>query len=264
MQYDFWLKQTSAKPLFPDIEWQRPQHKSLAGKLLIVGGNKLGFAAVAQAYGDAQAAGVGECRAILPDALKPVIDKFALDCVYVPTNPSGGMSREALPALIASAEWADAILLIGDAGRNSETAITLEGLIAKTTRPIIMTRDAVDLLRAGMAQILERSGTTLIVSLAQLQKIFQAVYYPKTILFSMQLATLVETLHKFTITYPVTIVVLHQNHLVVAHEGRVSTTPWDDAMMIWRGSVATKAGVYWLQNAGKPFEAITASLVTAK
>ena len=69
MNFDFWLKQTSGKPLFPDIEWQKPEQKNLAGKLLIIGGNKLGFAAVAQAYTDALKAGIGECRVILPDSL---------------------------------------------------------------------------------------------------------------------------------------------------------------------------------------------------
>lgn len=261
MQYDYWHKQTTDKPLFPGIEWQRPEQKALAGKLLIVGGNKLGFASVALSYSDAIAAGVGECRAILPEALKPVIDKLALDCVFVPTNPSGGMSKDATPALRASAAWADAILLIGDTGRNSETAIVLEQLLVGSDKPVVITRDAIDLLRAASAQLLQRPKTTFVLSLAQLQKLFQSVYYPKTILFSMQLTTLVETLHKFTISYPVSLVVFHQNQLVVAYDGQVSTTPWEDAMRIWRGSVATTASVYLLQNQAKPFEAITASLV---
>ncbi len=260
MQYDYWHKQTPGKPLFEDVEWQKPQTKALSGKLLIVGGNKLGFAAVAQAYNDALAAGVGECRAILPDALKSVIDKFAFDCVYVPTNPSGGMNKDALPVIEASAAWADAVLLIGDAGRNSETAIMFEQFLGRSPKPVLITRDAVDLLRANTSELLNREKTTFVVSLAQLQKIFQAVYYPKTILFSMQLSTLVETLHKFTISYPVTIVVFHQNQLVVAHDGKVSTTPWEEVMLIWRGSVAAKASVYWLQNLTKPFEAITTSI----
>jgi ADP-dependent NAD(P)H-hydrate dehydratase / NAD(P)H-hydrate epimerase len=260
MSYDYWHKQTPGTALYGDIEWQRPETKALAGKLLIVGGNKLGFAAVAQAYSDALAAGVGECRAVLPDALKSVIDKFALDCVYVPTNPSGGMSKEALSTIEASAAWADAVLLIGDAGRNSETAIMLEQFVTRTPKPVLITRDAVDLLRTNASELLQRPHTAFIVSLAQLQKLFQAVYYPKTILFSMQLTTLVETLHKFTISYPVTVVVFHQNQLVVAHDGQVSTTPWDEAMKIWRGSVAAKASVYWLQNLNRPLEAITTSL----
>src|SRR5512139_1959525 len=109
MQFDFWQKQTNEAPLFADIEWQRPEQRALAGKLLIIGGNKLGFAAVAQAYNDARSAGVGECRALLPEALKGVIDKLALDCVFVSDNPSGGMSKNAMPQIKAAVAWADAI-----------------------------------------------------------------------------------------------------------------------------------------------------------
>ena len=78
--------------------------------------------------------------------------------------------------------------------------------------------------------------------------------------FSIQLASLVEALHKFTITYPVTIAVLHKDCLVVANGGEVTTTQWQNPMAIWRGSVATKAAGYWLWNTGKPLEAVTASL----
>lgn len=257
----YWHRQTFAKPLFPDVEWQRPEQKSLAGNLLILGGNTHGFAAVAQAYADAKKAGIGECRAVLPDALKKNIDPSTLDCVFVPTNPSGGITKDALPALKAATAWASGLLLIGDAGRNSETAIVYEQLLADfPDKPTIITRDAVDLLKSAWPQLLQRPQTVLVATFAQVQKIFQSVYYPKTILFSMQLTTLVETLHKFTITYPATIVTFHQEQLLVATGGEVSTTPWDDPLRIWRGSVATAASVYALQHA-QLFEAITASIV---
>lgn len=260
MNFDFWLKQTSGKPLFPDIEWQKPEQKNLAGKLLIIGGNKLGFAAVAQAYTDALKAGIGECRVILPDSLKPVVDSQAFDCLFVPSNPSGGMSKDGMDTILAGVAWADGILLIGDTGRNSETAITLEAMLAKTDKLCLVTRDAVDLLRASAKQLIERNNTVLIVTLAQLQKLLQAVYYPKTILFSMQLTTLAETLHKFTVTYPATIVVFHQNQLLVAKDGQVSSTPWEEPLLIWRGSVASKAAVYAVQHHAKLFQALTASM----
>jgi NAD(P)H-hydrate repair Nnr-like enzyme with NAD(P)H-hydrate dehydratase domain len=261
MQHEYWHKQQPGKPLFPDIEWQKPEQKSLAGKLLIIGGNSQGFAAVALAYRDALAAGAGECRVILPDTLKGAVDPRAFDCLFVPSNPSGGMSKDALMQLKAGAAWADALLLIGDAGRNSETAITLELLLSQLPTPTVITRDSIDLLNAAARQLLQRERTVFVATFAQLQKLFQAVYYPKIILFSMSLLALIEALHKFTITYPVAIVVLHQEQLVVAKAGQVSTTPWAEPMLIWRGSVAAKLAVYLMQHPNKPFEAITSSLV---
>jgi len=262
MNADYWHKQLPDKPLFPDIAWQKPEQRALAGKLLIIGGNANGFAAVAQAHQDALAAGAGECRVVLPDALKKAIDPLALDCVYVPTNPSGGITKDALPALKAATAWADTLLFIGDAGRNSETAIVYEQLLqAFPDKMSVITRDAVDLLKGLWPQLLQRDNTLLIVTFAQLQKMFQAVYYPKTLLFSMQLTNVVEALHKFTITYPASVVVFHQNQLIVAQKGEISTTPWGNPLIIWRGSVAAKMAVYAMQQPKQLFKAITTSLV---
>jgi hypothetical protein len=259
--HDYWLKQTD-KPLFPDIEWARPEQKAKAGKLAIIGGHAHSFAATAESYGTAIKAGAGQVKVMVPDSLKKLIPKDAGDMVFVTSNPSGGFAKLAESELLAADHWADGILLIGDCGRNSETAIVYENLLKNSVKPITITRDAVDLLKNTSSLMLERQNTLLVVSIAQLQKLFQAVYYPKIITLSMQLNTLVETLHKFTITYPVIITVLHNEQLVVAWDGKVSTTPWKDAMKIWRGAVATQASVYWLWSPTKPFEAVTTSLMS--
>jgi ADP-dependent NAD(P)H-hydrate dehydratase / NAD(P)H-hydrate epimerase len=263
MDFDYWLKQTADEPLYPDIEWQKPEQKALAGKLLIIGGNAHGFAAVAQAYADARQAGIGECRVVLPDALKKSIDHQAYDCVFVPTNQSGGITKDSVNMLKAAAAWADGVLLIGDAGRNSETAIVYEELLrAFPDKLTCVTRDAFDLVKGAWAGLLQQDKTTILITLAQLQKLFQSVYYPKTILFSMQLTNLVEALHKFTITYPVTIVTFHHEQLIAASGGKVTTTPWDQPMLIWRGSVAAKAATYNIHHPSNLLHAITASFVS--
>lgn len=262
MDRDYWLKQEPTTPLFPNIEWQKPEQRALAGKLLIVGGNAHGFAAVAQAYQDAVKAGAGEVRVVLPDALKKAIDPLALDCVYVPTNQSGGLTKDALPALKGAAAWADALLFIGDAGRNSETAILYEQLLqAFPDKLAIITRDALELVKGQWTELLQRENVIFIATFAQLQKLFQTVYYPRALLFSMQLMNVVESLHKFTVTYPASVVAFHQNQLVVAKAGEVSSTPWENPMLIWRGSVAARSAVYAMQQKSQLFQALTTSLV---
>jgi hypothetical protein len=77
----------------------------------------------------------------------------------------------------------------------------------------------------------------------------------------MQLAQLVDALHKFTITYPSGIMVLHKDYLIVAVNGQVTTTDWQNPMAIWRGSVAAKAASYWLWNSSL-LEAATASIAS--
>lgn len=263
MDSSYWQTQTAAKPLFPDIEWAKPEQRSAAGRLAIVGGNKLGFAGVAEAYSRAHSTGIGEARVLLPDVLKKAIPPVITDTVFAPANPSGGLSKEARVELAALGSWANGMLFIGDAGRNSETAILYEDFLRVSTLPLILTRDAVDLVKNSSHALVERPNTLLIVSFAQLQKLFQAVYYPKILTFSMQLAQLVDALHKFTVTYPVTITVLHKDHIVIAHGGQVTTTPWSNAMAIWRGSVGTVAACYWLWHPTKPLQAVTASLVSS-
>jgi hypothetical protein len=161
----------------------------------------------------------------------------------------------------ALGEWSQHILLVGDAGRNSETALVYDDFISAYSGPLTVTRDAIDLVKNNNHLLVERENTTLILSFAQLQKVFQSVYYPKMITFSMQLAGLVEALHKFTLTYPVTLVTLHKEHLIIAHGGDVVTQAWDSPLRIWRGETAARAAAYLLWTPSKPLQAISASVV---
>ena len=40
--YDYWQKQ-GLKPLFGEVDFERPEQRRFAGKLLIIGGNKGAF-----------------------------------------------------------------------------------------------------------------------------------------------------------------------------------------------------------------------------
>lgn len=259
--HSYWHRQTTEKPLFPDIEWSKPEQRSQRGRLGIIGGNKLGFAGVAEGYSAALKTGVGEVRVLLPDVLRKTIPPVITDTLFGASNPSGSLAKEAQQEMRVLGAWATGVLMIGDAGRNSETAILYENFLSDYAGPLIITRDAIDLIKNSPQALVERPETLLVLSFAQLQKLFQSVYYPKILTFSMQLSSLVEALHKFTITYPVTITVLHKDYLLVAHNGEVTTTEWQNPMAIWRGSVATKAASYWLWNQKKPLEAVTASFV---
>jgi NAD(P)H-hydrate repair Nnr-like enzyme with NAD(P)H-hydrate dehydratase domain len=259
MMFDYWQQQAE-KPLFPDILWSRPQQRSMAGRLAIIGGHGGGFAAVAHAYGVATEAGIGTVRAILPDSVKRQVNAN-VNTYVVQSNTSGGFSRDAFNDFRAACSWADVCLLIGDNGRNPETAMVFERLLGDSNKQLVITRDSVDLLRLVSSAVCERPNTTLIVSFAQLQKLFRAIYFPKLLVFSMQLAQLVETLHKFTMSYPTAVVTYHQNYLVIAHDGRVVTSQLAEPMMIWRGTIAARAATYLCWTPHKPLESITTSLI---
>lgn len=261
MDNPYWHQQTANKPLYPDIEWAKPEQRSKSGRLGIIGGNKLSFLAVAESYQTALKTGAGEVRVLLPDVLKKSVPSIMTDVVYGSSNPSGGLSQDAINELKALGDWASGILLIGDSGLNSETAVLYENFIRQYDGPLAITRDAIDLIKNNAAELVDRPNTLLITSFAQLQKIFQIVYYPKILTFSMQLTNLVETLHKFTITYPICVSVLHKDVLLVASGGEVTSMPWANPTDIWKGNVATRAAVYWMWNPAKTLESVTASLI---
>lgn len=264
MDTSYWQQQTNNKPLFPDIEWEKPEQRAQAGRLGIIGGNKLGFAGVAEAFSVAYGTGVGNSKVLLPDALKKSIPAAWADVALAPSTASGGLSKDALADVMALADWSSMLLLIGDAGRNSETAILYENLLRESTKPIVITRDAIDLVKNAPELLVSRENTALVLSFAQLQKLFQAVYYPKVLTFSMQLMQLVDALHKFTITYPIALAVLHKDTIAVAYGGQVTTTPWQSPMLIWRGNTAARAAVYWGWNTSQPLQTITASLLASE
>lgn len=257
MDFSYWHKQKPDTPLYPEIEWNKPERRTQAGKIAVIGGTSHGFMAVSDAHQTALDTGIGSVRLVLPDALKKTIPPTITDVVFTPSTASGGLIGD--PVVDAALAWADMRVLVGDAGRSAETAAAYEHLL-QTTEPLVVTRDAVDLLKAASQTLVEREATCLVVSFSQLQKLFQSIYYPKMLSFSMQLTTLVETLHKFTLTYPVLIATYHHDQLVIAHGGTVTTTSFDNPMAIWRGIVATRIACYWLWNPKQPFEAATASV----
>jgi hypothetical protein len=258
--HDFWHKQTAGKPLYPDLLWSRPENKQQAGKLLIAGGNAHGFAAAGEAYSQAAKAGIGTARVLLPDSLQKTVGKVFEAGEYAPSTPSGSFSQKALAELLAMSAWADATLLAGDFGRNSETAILLEKFITKYSGPLALTKDAADYFINAPGPLLARNDTLLVISFAQLQKLATNARFPSALTFEMDFLRLVDALHEFTRRHQAAIIVKHLQTIFVAVNGQVSTTKLAEDLDIWRVKTAARAAVWWLQNPTKPFEALTSAI----
>lgn len=261
MKPTHWQSQTKDKPLFAELAWSRPENKLHAGKLLVVGGNAHGFAAPAGAFGYAEQAGAGAVRVLLPDTVRKIVGAILPEADYAPSTPSGSFSQKALAELQVASNWADGVLVAGDLGRNSETAILLESFLAKHHGQITLTKDAVDYATSAPQTTLAREDTLLVLSLAQLQRLGTAAKMPTPVKFSMDLLHLVEWLHNFTTRHQPYIIVKHLEYLLVAVDGRVSSTKLTNPSEMWRVKTAATASVWWLQHPNKPFEALTASLV---
>ncbi|HET6924541.1 MAG TPA: hypothetical protein VFH39_01775 [Candidatus Saccharimonadales bacterium] len=261
MQADYWHRQLAGKPLFPELEWSRPENRNQAGKLLIIGGNAHGFAAPGEAYGEATKAGIGSTRVVLPQRVKSLVGSVLPDVDYAMSNPSGGFSQLALNDLLMWADWADGVLLAGDFGRNSETAILLEKFLAHHAGQVTLTKDAVDYFTPSPQALLARDDTTLALSFAQLQKLAMNGRFTTAFTSDMDLIRCVDALHEFTTLHSVNLITKHLENLIVAVDGQVSTTKLEE-VKIWRLKTAAHASVWWLQTPAKPFEALTTSLVT--
>lgn len=261
MDRSYWHKQKD-KPLFPDLLWSRPENRMYAGKLLIIGGNAHGFAAVAEAYSASTQAGIGTTRVLLPDAIQKVVKMILETADYAPSTPSGSFASKSLSEWLEHATWADGVLLAGDFGKNSETAVVLEKFLGKYSGQVTITKDAVDYFYAHPLAILDREATTLVLSIAQLQRLAREAHYPQAVTFSMDLLRLVDWLHGFTEQYNCNIVVKHLETVCIAVDGQISTTKTQqDIGDTWRVSTAAHASVWWLQNPSKSFESLTTSLV---
>lgn len=259
----YWHKQNLDEPLFPDLLWSRPETKSLAGKLFIMGGNAHGFAAAAEAYAEADKSGVGAARVLLPDALQKTVGRIFAAGEYAPSTPSGSFGQQALAEVLAMANWADGTLLAGDLGRNSETAILLEKFLTKHDGQVTLTKDAVDYVSAQPRLVVQRPSTTLVLSFSQLQKLATNLRLPKAFTFDMDLLNLVDLLHTVSRQSSLAIIAKHLDNTFVAVQGQVSSTKLTKDTPIWRLKTAAHAAVWQLQNPTKSFEALSNAVFEA-
>jgi hypothetical protein len=200
---------------------------------------------------------------LLPSAVRRAVGAILENGEFAPSTPSGSFSQKALDELLLQASWADALLFAGDLGRNSETAILIEKFLSKSPLPATLTKDAVEYVTSAPQTVLNRPDTLLVLSLSQLQRLGIAAKFTKSVSFGMDLLHLIEWLHEFTLEYRPSVVVKHSENILVAVDGQVSSTHLPGEEKVWRVKTAAKAGVWWLQQNNKPFEAITTAIAQA-
>lgn len=245
-----WLKQAN-EPLFPDLMWSRPQNRRSAGRLLVIGGHKQSFNDVSQAYAGALKAGAGTVRVILPDSLQKMLVRLFPEAEYAPSTPIGSFSRGALAEMLDTAGWAETVMLAGDFGRNSETAVLLESFVDKYDGRLALAGDSIDYFFGQPAKLTGRENTLVIGSLAQVQKLAA----PSLIQQNADFIKAVEQVSNWVQGTGLAVVTEHSSQVIAAYQEQISTTPVkrkpDNVIL------AAYAIVWWLQHPEKPFEALT-------
>ena len=114
-------------------------------------------------------------------------------------------------------------LIIGDLSKNAITGKSITNVCKDSEKPILITRDTIDLITENqLEKILLNEKIMIFGSLVQMQKILRAVYYPKVLLLSQSLIQVADALHKFTLSYPTSIITLHNGQIIIAKNGKAS------------------------------------------
>lgn len=259
--FDYWRKQKQT-PLFPEVDTWQPEQRRYAGKLLIIGGNKGAFFSVAKAIEVANKMGVGEVRALLPDSLRGQLPKVP-EIYFAKAEASGAFGKSAMVDMMAQLEWAESVLIVGDLGKNAETSVLFANFMKLCDKPVFMSRDAVDVLTPdAMNWGMREQPTAIFLTMSQLQKLLRTLYYPKVITLSMPMSQLVETLHKFTLSYGLSLVTFHEGQIIVSRDGQVISEEIGDTsytqISLWDGGLQGRSAVLALWNREQPLERVIA------
>ena len=238
---------------YEGLRWNVPERKQ--GIVNVIGGNKGSFRAevkVAEFLSGAYP--IQEVRVVVPESLKtklPALPKFQ----FMPATDSGSFaeSQELLNVFNVS----DYNLVLGDLSHSTVTGRAVASTCKTSEKMTIVTRDAVDLLSENTPERwLMNENIVLFASVAQLQKL---LYYPKMLMMSSSLVQVAEVLHKFTLSYPVSIVTLHNEQVLVAQNGTVKAVALAKTdyspMMFWSGEAAAKVVGMNLYNPNRFIEA---------
>ena len=239
---------------YEDLKWNVPERKQ--GIVNVIGGNAQRFrdeVKVAEFLSGTYP--VETVRLILPDALKGKLPEMP-NFTFLPSSDSGSFTES--QELIDIFNAADYNLVLGDLSRNTVTGRAVASACRGAEKMTLVTRDAVDLLADNMPERwLMNENIVVMASVTQLAKLLRAVYYPKMLLMSSSLMQVAEVLHKFTLSYPVGVVTLHNGQVLVTHNGLVRAMVLSGCSPIafWSGEIAAKITGMNLYNPSRFIEA---------
>lgn len=233
----------------PDLTWNLPEKKQ--GTINIIGGNSQSFQTeVKIAEYTSKKYPVKNVNLVFPDSLKshlPPLPNF----VFLSSTDSGSLADAA--ELQNQFNSADYNLILGDLSKNAITSKAVLNASARSEKPLLITRDAIDLIiEASPEKLLQNDNLILFGSVIQLQKILRAIYYPKMLLLSQSLVQVADILHKFTLSYSAKIITLHNEQILIAENGEVKAIPLAKSgytpLVFWNGELASKIAVLNLFN----------------
>lgn len=242
-----YFKKIESKPK-DDLAWNIPEKRQ--GTVNIIGGNSQNFKMeikIAEFIGEKYP--IEKVNLVLPDALQkqlPPLPNFQ----FLPSTESGSFAES--QALLDTFSAADFNLVLGDFSKNSITKNAVASAYKSSDtknsgggKMTLITRDSIDIIsETEPEKILMNENLILLATMPQMIKILRAAYYPKMLTLSQSLVQMTETLHKFTLSYPVSIVTLYNEQIIIAENGQVRAVPLNKTsytpLSFWQGELAAK------------------------
>ena len=201
---------------YEDLTWNIPEQKQ--GIVNIIGGNSQNFRTeVRTAEFITANYPIKEVRLVLPNALKNNLPNLP-NLVFLPSTDSGSFNEsQELNNVFNSADFN---LLLGDLSKNSVTGTAVAGACRRSEKMTLLTRDTVDIVTDNSPErTLMNENLIFFTSMAQL-------------------------LHKFTLSYPVKLVTLHDGQILLAENGTIRVVSIEESgyspVTIWSGELAAK------------------------
>ena len=258
----YWQKDGASSKKATDLAWNFPEQKQ--GIIKIIGGNSSTFATEVKVaeYINRAFPFVKSVQNAFPDALKSKFPPME-NLEFYESTDSGSFSSS--PEFKRALDGADSGIILGDLSKNSITAVAISDLIRVSDDiPIIITRDAIDLVASTANDFMNCGNLYIVASMASMQKLLRALYYPRPIMLSQPILPVVETLHKFTISYPVSVLTFHDGKIICAHNGKVATVDIEKTnfspLSLWSGELVARLAVFATFNHNLPLESMLAAV----
>lgn len=246
---------------FDEILWNIPEQKQ--GIFNIIGGNAQSFRTeVKTAEFLANQYPLKGVNLVLPSALEASLPKLE-NVIFLQSTDSGSFGdQKSLANVISGGDFS---ILLGDFSKNKITEKAVAGATEITEKPLLVTRDTVDLIAESDASgILMRDNIILLASMVQIQKLLRSIYYPRMILLSQPIMQVTETIHKFTLSYPVSLITLFNGMVIMAKNGEIGLFPLDKSnytpITFWGGELAGKIAVLGFYNPGDFVKSVVMAL----
>jgi len=250
------VRQTE-QPLFPQTFWDRPTVRRRAGRLLLVGGQRQRFDLVQAVYQVAEAAGIGECQAVMPDSLRRVAGEAEF-ARLVPAAPSGSLGKAALGELLAIAPDFDALVIGLNLTNNAETAVMVESLVTELELPIVLTDEAIEAVKFHPALITGNPRALVVTTMAGLFALANHHHMPIAIKPGAGVVAKIAIVEQLAAMSACSYLVC-DGEILVAADGQISLTPLAAELGQLPAAAIGVAATLWLQQRAKPFAGLTSA-----